>query len=268
MTNSVDTTNELKELSPLLAAMEKVNVFTVPGGYFERVGEVILLAVNEETGTLLNSISNQIETNVPPGYFDSLAENILSKIKSKEENSLNALNENQTSLLSSPFPPPLEEIEEAKLYPMSYSIQNKNVFTVPYGYFDALPENILNLIKPKQVKVVNMGNRNNWFKYAAAAVFVGVIMFGAYRFIGTENKVELPQYVKEGMKINNVDEELAKITNEDIIKYLQADGTDVDDAMLANTIDENELPTQDDYFTNDKTLDNYLDNIDINDLKN
>lgn len=268
MTNSIDTTNELKELSPMLGGMEKVNVFTVPAGYFERVGEDILLTVNEETGTLLNSISNQIETKVPPGYFDSLAEIILSKIKSKEANSLNAINENQSSLLSSPFPPPLEEIEEAKLSPTLFSIQNKNVFTVPYGYFEALPENILSLIKPRQVKVVNMGNRNNWFKYAAAAAFVGIVMFTAFKFMGNNNKVELPQYVKEGMKINNVDDELAKITDEDIIKYLQADSIDVDAALVANTIDENELPAPDDYFTDDKTLDYYLDNIDINDLKN
>ena len=50
MENRNDILNELKELSPTLAAIEKVNVFTVPDGYFERVSADILVGIEVENG--------------------------------------------------------------------------------------------------------------------------------------------------------------------------------------------------------------------------
>jgi hypothetical protein len=61
---------------------------------------------------------------------------------------------------------------------------------------------------------------------------------------------------------------MAKVTNTDIVNYLENNGSDMDEALVATTIDENELPTEEDYLTDDKALDKYLDNIDVNDLKN
>ncbi len=249
MENRDDILNELNELSPLIAGMEKVNVFTVPAGYFDRVSNDVLICIKEESGELLSSINSKPFMQVPQGYFDSLADNILNKIKAADD----------------------AATELRSLSPMLYSIQNENVFTVPEGYFESLPGSIMQTVKPQQAKVVFMHKRSFTFIwYAVAAVFTAVLALGVYKFTGTVtgNKNNLPGYVTAGLKIQNFDEELSKISDEDIIKYLQANGNDVDAALVANTIDENELPSQEDYFTDDKALDKYLDNININDLKN
>lgn len=340
MDNRIDILNELTALSPLLASMEKVNVFTVPAGYFDRLGETVLMSVREETNSLLGSITNQPSMTVPQGYFESLADTILNKIKAAETEAPE-LNELSPALYSirnkSVFAVPQdyfesladtilnkvktaeqEVIELKELSPVLYNIQNKNVFTVPQGYFESLADNILSKVtednaamelkelspllcsvqsenvftvpqgyfeslagnildkvKPEPAKVVTMKSRSvtTILKYAVAAMFTGVMALSVYKFTGTgiatpNTALQDPGYVAEGKKIKDVDAELAKIPDEDIIKYLQVNGSDADVAIVANTVDENELPTQDDYLTDDKALDKYLDNIDVNDLKN
>ena len=294
MNNSNDILNELKEISPLIAGLEKVNVFTVPAGYFDSLGSTVLMSVREEAGGgLLQSIGNNSAMQVPQGYFESLADNILHKIKSGE-NEATELKELSPTLYNIPnnnvFTVPQGYFEsladnilnkatsednaatELKaLSPMLYSIQNENVFTVPRGYFESLAANILDKVKPQTAKVVTMGRRRitTILRYAVAAVFTGVMALGVYKFIDKPVVTsELPQYVEDGKKIKDVDAELAKVSDDDIIKYLQANGSDVDVAVVSNTVDENELPTQEDYLTDDKALDKYLDNIDSKDLKN
>jgi len=243
MENSIDILNELKELSPVLAAIEKVNVFTVPDGYFLQLSVDILMGIE-------NGLSNNVPSvsDVPTGYFDTLADTILSKIK--------ALDAEDAAT------------EISVLSPMLYSIKNENVFEVPKNYFENLRVAVLNKIKP-QPKVVNMQRRTaTFFKYAVAAVFTGVMALGVFKFAGGGKETILPDYVTAGLQVQNVDQELAKISDNEIIKYLEANGTDVKAAMVANSVDENELPTQEDYLLDEKALDKYLNSININDLKN
>ncbi len=297
MNTSIDILNELKEISPLIAGLEKVNVFTVPDGYFESLGQTVLMSIKEETGGLLPSVGTPSSMQVPQGYFESLADNILNKIKAAE-NETAELKELSPLLHSisnkNVFTVPqgyfenlagnilkkatqednsIAEIKE--LSPVLYNIRNKNVFTVPQGYFESLSANILDKVKPQTAKVVSMGSRRTTviLKYAVAAVFTGVMALGVFKFIDKSpaQSVAFTKDVKDGTEIakaNKFDEELAKVSDDDIIKYLQANGSDVDVAVVANTVDENELPTQDDYLTDDKALDKYLDNIDLKDLKN
>jgi hypothetical protein len=101
-----------------------------------------------------------------------------------------------------------------------------------------------------------------------AAVFTGVIALGVYQFTANETKV-LPDFYANAQQIKDVDAELAKVSDDDIIKYLQANGENIDAQTLASNItNESELPEQVDYLTDDKALDKFLDNIDINELKN
>jgi hypothetical protein len=243
MENRNDILNELQAISPLLAGMQKVNVFTVPAGYFERLADGMLLLVNEEKNTLLSSIHKQ-SSSVPAAYFDTLADTILNKIKAQEA---------------------------AETYPVLSSISKQNVYTVPQGYFETLSGAVTAKTNTPQVKVVTMHKRTAWMKYAAAAVFTGIIALSVYKFTATNVKIKMDAATTEGMAIakeNKFDEEFSKVTDEDIIKYLQVNGTDVDAAVVANVVDENELPSKEDYLTDDKALDKYLDNIDITDLNN
>ena len=231
MTNPIDILNELKELSPLLAGMEKVNVFTVPAGYFERLGEDILFGLKEETGALLHIIPNPQLTGVPQGYFEALPAAILSKIK---------LQDNAAT-----------ELKE--LSPMLYSVQNENVFTVPQGYFETLPGNILSTVAPQQAKVVIMSKRTAWFKYAVAAAFVGAVMFGAYRFIGKDDKAAVVNYAKI-----NVDGELEAISDEAVVNFLTKDGVDIDAAVA---VAEMQTKMDADELNNDKKDSDEIDEL-------
>ena len=292
MESRIDILKELKELSPVIAGMEKVNVFTVPSGYFERLGDDILVTINEGRSNLLSNITTPSSIQVPKGYFESLADNILNKIK-EQESALEELcslspmlhsiqNENVFTVPQDYFEllsgavlnkiktaeTPAEEL--GSLSSMLYSIQNENVFTVPKGYFENLPNEILNTVAPQQAKVVTIQKRTvTFFKYAVAAVFTGAMVLGVFKF--TQNKNSIDPIIANGTQIakeNKFDEELAKINDVDIIKYLENNNEDVDAALVANTVDENELPSREDYLNDDKALDKYLDNIDLNDLKN
>ncbi len=248
MENKIDILNELRELSPTLAAISKVNVFTVPEGYFEYLSDDILQGINIENGLSGNNVVT-LQADVPTGYFDGLANSILNKIKAQD-------NEDAST-------------EIRALSPMLYSIQNENVFEAPRGYFTNLTEEVLDKVKP-QPKVVKMQRRSSsFFKYAVAAVFTGIMALGVFNFKGSStNDVVLPDYVSAGLKVENIDLELAKISNDDIIKYLEESGTDVKAALVANSTDENELPSQEDYLLDEKTLDKYLNSINLDDLKN
>jgi hypothetical protein len=240
MENKIDILNELQALSPTLAGMPKVNVYTVPNGYFDVLSFDILASLNLTQTAVQNS-------DVPVGYFDNLADNILAKIKQQQADNAS------------------EELRS--LSPMLYSVQNENVYTVPANYFNNLSDTILEKVEPLQAKVITMRKRNFTFiKYAVAAVFTGIIAFSAFKFAGNSNTID--EATKQGLAIakeNKFDTELDKITDEEIVKYIQADGTDIDDALLAAVVEE--TPAVDNTIE-DKTVDSYLDNLNLDDLKN
>ncbi len=260
MENGIDILNELKELSPLLAGLEKVNVFTVPIGYFERLQEDILMGVKVETGgVLLNSIINQTSMQVPQGYFESLSDNILNKIKTEEAATVNELSPMLHSIKNkNTFTVPqgyfeslsaniLGKIKEGEttaselkeLSPLIFSIQNKNIFNVPQGYFESLPDRILNKIKPQQAKVVTMQKRTAAIlKYAVAAVFMGVMALGVYKFTNSGDIKKVVPINYSGIMKTNVDGELATISDDEILSFLTKEGVDVDAAVAAAQIDD------------------------------
>ncbi len=242
MENRNDILNELREISPILAATEKVNVYTVPAGYFNDLAGTILPLIKEENSPFLSDI-NKKTGHVPQGYFDTLADSILRKIKAQENEAY---------------------------YPVLDTVSKQNVYTVPDGYFETLSEVVAAKVKQPQAKVVSMGKRTGWFKYAAAASVVIMLTFGVYKFTGSTN-TKMDAVTKEGMAIakdNKFEEVLTNVAEEDIIQYLQKEGADVETALVAQTIDEKELPSQEDYLLDEKALDNFLDNIDVKDLNN
>ena len=110
MSNRNDILNELNTLSPLVAGIPFVNVFTVPEGYFNQLAKAIFMNTAEA-----EQIEMPVTGNVPQGYFDGLAGNIMDKIKSLEAAAK-------------------EEIQG--LSPVLASIGNSNIFTVPDNYFE------------------------------------------------------------------------------------------------------------------------------------
>lgn len=127
--------NELRELSPLLASVPRVNVFNVPDGYFETLPALVLLKSS-------NGVSGDIKTAaVPEGYFDSLASNIMARIKGE---SVTADDETEASVVLA-------------------GIGNKNVFSVPQGYFDEFSSTVISRLHTENIEskvLAGIGNSN------------------------------------------------------------------------------------------------------------
>jgi hypothetical protein len=250
--NSRDILNELKELSPLLAGMEKVNVFAIPEGYFDGVSAAVLIGVKEEEKNSLPVFSGRLTFGVPGGYFESLAGNILAKIKDGEVTHRDELRE---------------------LSPMLYSIQNENVYKAPKGYFDGIAETILERVQPYQAKEVSMRKRDGFFKYAIAASVIVMMAFGIYKIdrnfpnnISMNSSLSaslLDPIIQKGKNMDQAqfDETLNSLSTQEIASYLEKHNDEADVAVLTSSLDANSVPSQDDYLVNEKTLDNYLQQI-------
>lgn len=240
---SKEISEELNIISPLLAGMEKKNLFSVPEGYFDVLSISVLKNINT-----ISSEFNKDKLSVPEGYFENLSSSILEKIRSL----------NQTA-----------EQELRTLSPMLYSIQNENVFTVPTGYFRNLENAILDrVIEKPQAKVVQLKKRDSVWKYAAAAVVTGVIglsslmMFNASQSSGGKADNSISSSIQTASQFKNeqqINAEIATLADDEIIKYLEKTGNEVDNEVLATSVNENELPATKDYLIDEKALDSYLD---------
>ncbi|HEV8079920.1 MAG TPA: hypothetical protein VGP43_04355 [Chitinophagaceae bacterium] len=250
---ATDIFEELNNISPLLAEMEKGNIFSVPKGYFD----VLSIDVIKK----LNSANRDVETDkltVPEGYFESLSSSVLNKIKSLDQDAAQELR---------------------TLSPMLYSIQNENVFEVPAGYFRDLQNDILHKVftKPSD-KVVDIKKRDSVWKYAAAAIVTGVIALTSIinfnaptqSTLSKENESVVLSSIQRASQFKNEQQINAAITtlsDEEIIRYLERTGSDIDNEALTSGIDESELPAAKDYLLNEETLDIYLKQINKNSQK-
>lgn len=224
-----DISEELNSLAPSLQGLSKQPQQEVPEGYFD-------IFPTEMLGKVALS-----EPKVPGGYFDTFAKNLVNKIRSGEE---------ETS-------------------PILESIGKDNVFTVPEGYFNELPAIIASRVQ-QPVKVVSM-NFRSVARYAVAAVVTGIIGLGIFTFpkSGQEYDKEYRKIVQEGLSIArnaDFDAVLQTVSGDEIESYLAESGVDVDAALAAVTIEKLSLPGSGDGVPGEKTLDDYLDELNVNDL--
>lgn len=258
--------NELKDISLLLAEMEKINVYAIPESYFSGLYKQILEKAKSATSSILHAYDTKYfasETHfldVPEGYFDNLAGNILKKIESLQIDHAR------------------EELRH--LSPMLYSVQNENLFSVPAGYFEILPGAILNAIHPPtQAKVVAIKKRGLVWNYAVAAMLTGVMAVSALWITNRSFKLtpvlsevkNISSYISDASQFKNeqqLNEGIASLSDDEIMKYLEVTGTNADDDVLAAGIPEKELPAEQDYLFDEKTLDTYLDRIDLKNNEN
>jgi hypothetical protein len=262
MNLSDDIMNELKETCPLLASHARINVFSVPDGYFSELAERLM------TYSLLNTVEEidfgKVETmRVPDGYFESLSSNILAKIKSQSEEQINNESEELSHLL--------------------FSLKDKNVFSVPENYFENLSDTILNNLNlnKKSAKIISMSRARSFWKYAAAAVVTGAIAVSSLQIFNSSPDMKknnsvvtessgLPDYIQSSFQYKTpeqVQAGISALSDDAIVKYLQKNGSVLDNEPLTNVNDEstNGLPAETDYLTDDNALNNYLDAINYTD---
>lgn len=94
--NESPVSEELKEISPLLASINKTNVYTVPEAYFEGLSDVVLSGIKQQNqlstsdelkaiSPLLSAISKENVYSVPDGYFEDAADQILHQTTEKNK---------------------------------------------------------------------------------------------------------------------------------------------------------------------------------------
>jgi len=245
MDHSIEILLELKQISPFLSEMKKVNVFSVPPGYFTNLDQQIL--ENTLTHSTLSLTSETHNRDVPAGYFENLAGNILEKIKKLQVTE------------------PDELIEQ---YPLLYSLRKENIFTVPENYFEKLPEEVLGALN--QGKVRTIGKTRSLWNYAVAATVTGLIAISSLLVTNTSSdnaaqngmaKNTVPEYIQDSYQYKNeeaINEGIKELSSDDIIKYLEATANDTDNEAFASGVTEKGLPDQEEYLKNEKTLDTYL----------
>ncbi len=214
---------ELTEISPVIAAISPVNLFTVPDGYFNSFpGECLTLI---QLSPSFGQISNSQQT-TPEGYFDNLANDILLKIKYSDSE-----------------------------LPIFGKLNHP--FKVSSEYFETLSSHLLQRVQP--AKVVSM--KRNFFRYAAAAVITGILGLSLFNLADNKDTSEpaILSYAQTTIvKDDAIDKALESIKDEEIVDYLSTRGQDVNTALVASTIDDNNLPSAEDYLLDENTLNEFL----------
>lgn len=162
---------ELGYLSPMLRNMSKQVPYTLPSGYFENLEKNNYQIAKEETAinpSLLSGLKKEMPFTVPQGYFDGLAEKALQSIRES--------NNYQTAT---------EELET--LSPLLSGLKKEMPYAVPQGYFEQLASSISKEESTPVIKVISITSRT-WFRYAAAAVVIGIITMTGFLLFGKGEK--------------------------------------------------------------------------------
>jgi hypothetical protein len=294
MEKKSDILNELQTISPLLAGIGKVNVFRVPDGYFDSISDTVIFTLTEDF-SVDNNLFASTPSDVPEGYFENLSQSVLDKIKNQKEllepgneadellEILSRLNKENIFTIPENYFEELadsvinlikisrEELidEEETLPDVLQHLKNVQPYNVPLGYFADLPANILNKIRQQSgAKIITMPKRFSIFRYAAAAVITGALALGVYKYsnqplVNITNavaSVQLDPSIEKGkvMDDKKFNETLNNLSADEIVNYLQRNSSEADVAVLSSNVEETSLPNEDDYLLDDKTLDNFL----------
>lgn len=243
MAIKTEIVNELKEISPFIAGLERVNPYTVPAGYFEELS-LPFLSNAAESSSLLQSLSTKNPMRVPEGYFDTLADTLLAKIKLQESQSVD------------------EELRS--LSPMLYAADKVNVYQVPAGYFESVSDDILHKVSSKETaKVISFTQHKTirWMRYAVAAAVIGVAGMFSFYLLNNDSSKKLDKVVRLGIsyaKANKFDEVLSKTSDEAIASYLDKTADEADALQMVANIDQGQLPSEADLISDEKLIDDLI----------
>lgn len=212
MTNRNIILNELADLGSTLKDQNPQNIYEVPAGYFEGLSDQIINRIKafkaadakEELfylSPLLGNVSKKTPYTVPAAYFQDLSENLLKQISE------------HTDHITSE-----EEIES--LSPLLGSLKNKNPYSIPAGYFENLETGVEN----KETKVISI-SRRRWYRLAAAAIFIGVIVIGGLLFFRA-GQVD-PKKNPESWVYQNVTKKVSAAKIDEFVKLAEDEPTNI-----------------------------------------
>jgi hypothetical protein len=241
-----DIIQELSDLGSNLPGNISQNIYSVPPGYFDGFAEQILSLIrSNEDLSWISSLPKENLYKVPSGYFDGLDERIMETIRKHPDY--------QTSK---------EELESVS--PLLNSINKRPVYSVPEGYFENFK--FKDSKRKNKSRIVSIKAR--MFRYAAAAIIVGVILtIGLISYKNNRNDPAgktLAKFEKEVKKIDDVKstetlidfmdagmnekelasnqkviktddvQQLLKDVSNDELKDFSDESKDIEDVMMAN----------------------------------
>ena len=107
------------------------------------------------------------------------------------------------------------------------------------------------------------------FKYAVAATVTALLGLGIYRLSNQTLPVQdvalasVIASAKNINKSNSFDKEMTSLNEDEIVGYLNEKGDDVNAALVASLSDEQSLPEEEDYLTDENKLDDYLNEFNL-----
>ena len=206
MANRDNILKELSLLNSTLGQLNPENLYKVPDGYFVDLPEVVLRRIKamnaenpkEEMNYLspaLANISRILPYSVSTGYFEGLEEKMMQHIRK-----------------SSDYQTPLEELES--ISPFLGGLKKQNPYTVPTGYFDTVSKR-----KPT-TKIISITSRR-WFRYAAAAIVIGIVSIAAIFYINGKT-IRPADENKAWAKIENKVKNLSDKEIKDFVEFSDA----------------------------------------------
>jgi hypothetical protein len=190
-----DIIQELNNLGSSLADAEPQNIYSIPDGYFDGFADQVLnlIKVNESL-TWLSSLPKNTPYQVRNEYFIGLEERVIQAIRNHPDY--------QTSK---------EEMES--LSPLLSSLNKRPVYSVPEGYF----ENFKIEDEEKEVKTKVVSVSRKLYRYAAAAIIVGVVALGAILILNNRGNKINPNSNPQAWVAKN----LKKVSSEEINEFVK-----------------------------------------------
>ncbi len=210
MTQKDNILQELRELESTLADIAPKNVYSAPAGYFETLVETVMIRIKaleaensfqelSYLSPLLSKISKKMPYSIPVGYFEGLEEKLMQSVRQRSD-----------------YQTVKEELET--LSPLLSSLNKQMPYSIPQDYFQNL--NTINAItdsKPK-AKVISIGTRK-WFRYAAAAIVVGIVSLAGFLLI--KNKVNNDSTKSFAKFEKKLDKEIKKSSDKELTEFVQ-----------------------------------------------
>lgn len=206
MANRDNILNELSLLNSTLGKLSPENLYKVPEGYFEGLAAEVMGRIKalhsseiaEELEALfpeLNNIPRNLPYSTPSGYFEGLEEKLMQFIREHAD-----------------YQSPQEELESVS--PLLGGLKKQNPYTVPAGYFETFAK------KKPAVKVISITDRK-WFRFAAAALVIGIISTGAIFYLNGKSNSPADEN-KAWAKIEKKVENLSDKEIKDFVEFSEA----------------------------------------------
>lgn len=211
-----DIVNELKQLAPTLAGLEKRNFYTVPNGYFAEFKANMLAQVKasgvelelKDVAPALLNVERKAAKEVPAGYFSSFSKDLLKQIRTAEVG---------------------EEL--SVIAPKLAATPKQHNLSIPANYFAQFPEGVMRQIqnaedaKAAPVMPAWLLRVNAVVEQITAVVFKPRYSF-AFAGMATMIIVAVMFTLKVEQQCADLECKMARLSTEELNTYLGEEDTD------------------------------------------